>query len=124
MTKDEVEEKVLELAKGGASTAKIGLVMRDHYGVPSVRLVTGQKLAKWLGSKGVKHDLPEDLSSLLRRAVKLAGIVRAHKKDLHNKRRLQLLESKIRRLEKYYRREGRLPKAWRYSLDSAAVQVE
>ena len=124
MSKDEVEEKLLELAKAGNSSARIGLLMRDHYGVPNVRLVVGDRLTKYLGTKGIKHDLPEDLQALLRRAVKLSTVLQGHPNDLSNKRRLTLLESKIRRLEKYYKREGKLATSWRYSLESAAVQVE
>jgi small subunit ribosomal protein S15 len=124
MTKEEVEEKVMELARAGNPPAKVGLLMRDQYGVPNVRQITGQKLTKHLASKGVRTELPEDLSSLLRRAVKLNSLLEGHPRDRSNKRRFQLLESKIRRLEKYYRREGRLPAGWRYSLESAAVQVE
>jgi small subunit ribosomal protein S15 len=114
----------LELARAGNSPAKIGLIMRDQHGVPNLRQFTGLRLTKHLAAKGIKPELPEDLSFLLRRAVKLNMMLQGHKRDLHNKRRLQLLEAKIRRLEKYYHREGRLPASWRYSLESAAVQVE
>jgi len=114
----------MELARAGHAPAKIGLLMRDHYGIPNVRLVTGARLTKHLAAKGVKKELPEDLSALLRRAVKLNVIVQAHKKDQYNKRRFFLLESKIRRLEKYYRREKKLPQGWRYSLQAATVQAE
>ena len=124
MTKEEVEEKVVELARAGNSTAKIGLLMRDQYGIPNVRHVVGPRMTKFLQSKGIKTELPEDMAALLRRAVSLNAVLQGHKKDHSNKRRLQLLESKIRRLEKYYRREKRLPTGWRYSLESAAVQVE
>jgi small subunit ribosomal protein S15 len=31
--------------------------------------------------------------------------------------------SKIRRLEKYYRREGVLPKTWKYSLERAEMLI-
>ncbi len=34
------------------------------------------------------------------------------------------MESKIRRLVKYYKREGIIPETWKYSLDTAALQVE
>jgi small subunit ribosomal protein S15 len=124
MSKEELEEKVVELARAGNAPAKIGLILRDQHGIPNVRQVTGQRLTRYLASKGIAHELPEDLSALLRRAVKLDTLLQGHPKDLHNKRRLFLIESKIRRLEKYYRREGRLPAGWRYSLESAAVQVE
>jgi small subunit ribosomal protein S15 len=47
-----------------------------------------------------------------------------HRKDLHNRRSLELLEAKIRRLAKYYRREGRLPEDWTYSAQTARLLLE
>ncbi|KAB3548078.1 MAG: 30S ribosomal protein S15, partial [ANME-2 cluster archaeon] len=43
--------------------------------------------------------------------------------DVHNKRALQLTESKIRRLVKYYRRTGTLPKDWVYRADTAEMLI-
>jgi small subunit ribosomal protein S15 len=41
-----------------------------------------------------------------------------------NNRNLQLIESKIRRLVKYYKREEVLPQTWEYSLKNAELLLE
>ena len=75
-----------------------------------------------------KHNLqpklPEDLMNLMKRAVKLHEHLQKHKKDKHSRRGLELLESRIRRLSKYYIDKGLLPKDWKYSYDTAKLIVE
>ncbi len=124
LDKDEVEEEVLRLAKSGTSAAQIGLALRDTYGVPSTRLLTGKKLTAFLGEKGVKPALPEDLAALLKRVVHVQQHLEKNPKDLSNRRGLNLIESKIRRLSHYYRQRGRLPPEWRYSSETAALMVQ
>ncbi len=121
---EEIKETVVKLAGEGMTMAKIGLVLRDQYAVPNIRLATGKTIREILAEKNIKFELPEDLQALMRRAVELSGHIRSHKKDLHNLRGLQLIESRIRRLVKYYKREGVIPETWNYSLDTAALQVE
>jgi len=121
---EEINEIVVKLAGEGMTMAKIGLVMRDQYAVPNVRLATGKTIREILAEKNIKFDIPEDLQSLMKRAVALSGHIKTNKKDLHNLRGLQLIESRIRRLVKYYKREGVIPETWNYSLDTAALQVE
>jgi len=121
---EEIKETVVKLAGEGMTMAKVGLVMRDQYAVPNVRLATGKTIREILAEKNIKFDLPEDLQGLMKRAVALSGHVKANKKDLHSLRGLQLIESKIRRLAKYYKREGVVPESWNYSLATAALQVE
>lgn len=123
-TPEEVTDLVAKLAGEGMSMAKIGLVLRDQYAVPNVRLATGKSVKEICAEKGIKFELPEDLQSLMKRAVLLSGHVRGNPKDLHNMRGLRLIESKIRRLVKYYKREGVIPQNWTYALDTAALQVE
>ena len=74
--------------------------------------------------KNVKPALPEDLASLIKRAASLQVHLKDHKKDLSNKRGLQLIESRIRRLSKYYKEEGVLPSDWDYSAKLAELQVK
>ena len=62
--------------------------------------------------------------SLLRKAVRLRGHLERNKPDKHSKRGLQNLESKIRRLGKYYVRNGDLPKGWKYSYEEAKLIVQ
>ena len=121
---DEVKDLVVKLNGEGMSMAKIGLVLRDQYAVPNVRLATGMSIKAILDAKGLKPELPEDIQALMKRAVWLSGHVKKNKKDLHNERGLRLIESNIRRLTKYYKREGVIPETWNYSLDTAALQVE
>ncbi|HIQ50834.1 MAG TPA: 30S ribosomal protein S15, partial [Nautiliaceae bacterium] len=47
-----------------------------------------------------------------------------HPKDLHSKRGLQLIESKIKRLVKYYKRKKVLPENWKYTPEIAKLLVE
>ena len=124
LEKAEIEETVLRLHQEGLSTATIGIRLRDAYGVPSVRLVTGKSMTQILQEKNVKFTTPEDLASLIRRAASLQPHFQEHKKDLSNKRGLQLIEAKIRRLAKYYKAEGVLPADWDYAAKLAELQVK
>lgn len=121
---EEVKDLVAKMAGDGVSMAKIGLILRDQYGIPSVQLSTGKSVKQILDEKNIKFDLPEDLQALMKRAVSMGGHIKKNKKDLHNLRGRALMESKIRRLVKYYKREGIIPETWKYSLDTAALQVE
>lgn len=121
MTAEEVEEKVDALYNQGLSTSKMGITMRDSYGVPSVALVTGKKITKILKEKNKVGAIPEDLQNLMRKALIIRKHIEENKKDVHNKRVLQLTESKIRRLVKYYRREKVLPEDWKYKPEIAEV---
>jgi small subunit ribosomal protein S15 len=121
---DEVKTLVAKLAGEGVSMARIGLILRDQHAVPDVRLVTGMSMKEIYAEKGIKAELPEDLSDLMRKAVSLNGHINSNPKDRHNIRGMQLVESKIRRLAKYYKREGILPEGWSYSIATAALQIE
>ena len=121
---EEVKDLVAKMAGEGVSMSKIGLVLRDQHAVPNVRLVTGMSMKEICAEKGIKFELPDDLADLMRRAVRLSGHIKTNPKDRHNIRGMQLIESKIRRLVKYYKREGVLPDGWKYSLSTAALQVE
>ncbi len=115
MKPEEVEQKIVELAEKGYSSAMIGLILRDQYGIPNVRQVLGKKIGKVLEENNLQPTIPEDLNNLINKAIKLKKHLAIHRKDYHNKRGLQLIESKIRRLVKYYKRKGKLPKDWNYA---------
>jgi small subunit ribosomal protein S15 len=99
------------------------LILRDQYGILDVRLVCGRKLTKILEENGLGMELPEDLYNLIVKAVNLREHLEKHKKDKHNTRGLYLVESKIKRLGKYYKKSGRLPKDWRYDPEKAKILV-
>jgi len=124
VTNEELVAQATQLAKGGLSAAQVGQNLRDSFGVPSARAVTGQRLGTILAGAGVRPEIPDDLQALLKRVVHLQRHLEAHPKDLANRRGLNLMESRIRRLARYYRQRHRIPENWRYSARGAALQVE
>jgi small subunit ribosomal protein S15 len=120
----EIEGRILELAKAEKTTSEIGMILRDQYAVPDVKIATGKTITQILEQNKITQEIPEDLQSLIKTALKLKKHIDQHKKDFKTKRSLSLTESKIRRLMKYYRREQRLPKGWKYSLDQAKLMFE
>jgi len=112
---------ILDLRKEGASSAKIGLVLRDRHGVPDVKLATGKRIGTILRENKVATEIPEDLRDLMVKALGLRKHLSENKRDLHNKRQLQLVESKIRRLVKYYTSSRKLPAGWIYKPENAEI---
>jgi small subunit ribosomal protein S15 len=123
ITPEELERRIIELHNEGYEPSMIGMILRDRYGVPSVRQITGKKLVKILQEKGVKIDYPEDLKALIQKALNLRKHMEVHKKDFHNKRGLQLIEAKIWRLSSYYKERGCLPKDWSYSPEKLRIAL-
>jgi small subunit ribosomal protein S15 len=122
--KAEVLEEAVKLSKTGLSGAQIGATLRDSFGVPSVRAVTGERMAPLLKGAGIHPELPEDLQALLKRVVHLQRHLKTHPKDRSNQRGLTLMESRIRRLAHYYRAHKQLPENWSYTSATAVLQVE
>jgi len=120
---EEIEDLVAELAKKGYGPSMIGIILRDQYGIPLVKPITGKTITQILEERGLLQPIPEDLFNLMRRAVNLRRHLEEHPKDKNAKKGLQEIESKIRRLAKYYVREGRLPKDWKYDPEQARLIV-
>ena len=120
----EAESRVIELGKAGKSTSEIGLILRDQYAVPDVKLATGKKITKILEGNNIKTEIPEDLRNLIHTALQLKKHLETNKKDLKNKRNLHLTEAKIRRMTKYYHGQERLPKGWKYTPEQAKLMFE
>ena len=120
---DEVEELIIKYAKEGKSASMIGIILRDQFGIPSVRDITGKKITQILKENNLAGEVPEDLFNLIRKAVNLQKHLSNHPKDKHNRRGLQLIESKILRLSKYYKRRGVLPPDWKYDPEKIKLLV-
>jgi small subunit ribosomal protein S15 len=116
-----VEAKVIELAKAGNTPSMIGKILRDQYGIPLVRVITSKRIMDILRENDLERRVPEDLRNMIARAVTIRRHLEENKKDFVSKRGLQLVESKIHRLSKYYRRKKVLSSDWKYSPDQAAV---
>ncbi|MBI2549375.1 30S ribosomal protein S15 [Candidatus Woesearchaeota archaeon] len=120
----EVELLVVKLAKEGKSPSAIGLYLRDTYGIPDVRVIANKKINMILQERKLASQIPEDLTSLMRKAVLIQKHMTTNKKDTPAKRGLQLTEAKINRLAKYYKRTGKLPQDWKYDPEKAKIFVE
>ncbi len=117
----EIEKIIIDLRKDGLSASQIGLVLRDRYAVPDVKLATGKRITEILREKGLESEIPEDLRDLMRKALRMRKHLAENKKDKLNARQLQVAESKVRRLVKYYTKSGRLPKDWTYIPETAEI---
>ena len=122
--KGTVEELILKYANDGHSSAKIGSLLRDIHAVPDVRLVMGERISQTLSRNNLDSTYPEDMMNLMRKALSLIDHLSSNKKDLHNRRQLELCESRVRRLAKYYVRTGRISSTWTYKRDQLRLMVE
>jgi small subunit ribosomal protein S15 len=118
---EEVEALVIKLAKEGNPPSRIGTILRDQYAIPLVKPITGKTITKILKDAGLALAMPEDLANMLKKAESLATHLERNRKDLHNKRALQILEAKIHKLSRYYKREGVLPPNWKYEPKIASI---
>ena len=121
--KEEIENTIQQLASQGKSSSEAGMILRDRFGVPDVTLVTGKKIGAIMKEKNVAPKVPEDIYNLIVKVLELKKHLDRNPKDVHNKRSFNNMVSKIRRLEKYYRREGVLPADWKYSLERAEMLI-
>ena len=122
--KDAIEELILSLHEEGHSNADIGTILRDQHAVPDLRRVIGMRIGTFLSGKNLVSTYPEDMMNLMRKAVSIIDHLSNNRKDLHNRRALELTESKIRRLARYYQSHGRLASDWKYKRDQVRLMVE
>jgi small subunit ribosomal protein S15 len=120
-TPEEVESIVIKMAKEGHSTSSIGTILRDQHGIPLTKPIAGKSITQILKDAGLAPSIPEDLAVLLKKATRIYVHLEKNKKDSYNKRSLQLIEAKIHRLSKYYKREGFLPPDWKYEAKTASL---
>jgi small subunit ribosomal protein S15 len=106
----------------GLTASQIGIVLRDEYGIPLVKPILGKTITDVLRDNGVKQDMPEDLDRLVKKALGLQRHLRSHNSDRRNVRSLELIESKIHRLSRYYKNRDRIGKNWKYAAVIAQAQ--
>ncbi|MFH0831914.1 MAG: 30S ribosomal protein S15 [archaeon] len=100
---EEVESLVLKFAKQDISSEKIGLILRDTYGIPTTKIISG-KITKILARHNVEQVSPE-LDNLKKSAEKLKLHIEKNKQDKVAKRGLQMTQAKLIKLDKYYKRK-------------------
>jgi len=112
------------MAKEGVPCAKIGLALRDQYGIPDAGAILGMRMSDFLRSEGALSELPEDLMNLIRKVVRMQEHIKSVGKDTGNKVKLSHVESKIGRLVKYYSGKGMIPQGWKYDREKVALLVK
>ncbi len=121
---NEIEEMIVAFANQGHSASEIGMLLRDQHNVPKTKMVIDKTISQVLKERDLQPEIPEDLMALIRRVVSLDLHLQKNKKDYSAKRGYQLTVSKIRRLVEYYHNTNRLPKKWRYSIETARLLVK
>ncbi len=120
----EAELLISKLAKEGKTPSMIGLTLRDSYGIPSTRLLLKKKVSELLKEKKLLSDIPEDLSSLMKRLVLIKKHLEKHPHDMTAVRGDNITDSKMKRLIKYYKSTGKLPVDWKYNWERVKLLVE
>lgn len=122
-TPEEIETKIVDLAKQGLTSAMIGTVLRDSHGIPSSKLVIKQRITEIMKREGIYPEYPEDFRNLVRKAMALRRHLDGHPKDLHSRYGLEKIEAKVRRLMRYYQKKGIIPKSFNYRPSTAATII-
>lgn len=118
---EEVEALVLKLAKEGHPASKIGTILRDQHAIPLVKPITGKTVSQILKDGKLSPSTPEDLGDLLKKAGSLVVHLEKNRTDIHNRRSLQVVEAKIHKLSRYYKRRGLLPQNWKYQAKTTTI---
>lgn len=111
----DILKTIVEFGKDGMSPSEIGLRLRDEFAVPLVKPIIGKTISQIMEENGLKRAMPEDLEKLVQKALGLQKHLSVHNSDKRNVRSLELIESKIHRISRYYKRVGRVPRDWKYA---------
>nr|CAN68284.1 hypothetical protein VITISV_010941 [Vitis vinifera] len=118
-----LEDNICKFAKKGLTPSQIGVILRDSHGIAQVKSVTGSKILRVLKGHGLAPEIPEDLYHLIKKAVAIRKHLERNRKDKDSKFRLILVESRIHRLGRYYKRTKKLPPVWKYESTTASTLV-
>ncbi|GMI98327.1 ribosomal protein S13A, POINTED FIRST LEAF 2 [Hibiscus trionum] len=81
------------------------------------------KILRILKAHGLAPEIPEDLYHLIKKAVAIRKHLERNRKDKDSKFRLILVESRIHRLARYYKKTKKLPPVWKYESTTASTLV-
>ncbi|NIO37086.1 30S ribosomal protein S15, partial [Candidatus Bathyarchaeota archaeon] len=101
--------------------SRIGTILRDQHAIPLVKPLTGKAITQILKEADLAPSIPEDLGNLLGKATRIAAHLEKNNRDIHNKRALQLVEAKIHKLSRYYKRKNVLSKDWKYQAQTKTI---
>ncbi len=120
----EVEQLIVKLAKQEKGSSLIGIILRDSYGIPSVKAILGKSIVQVIKEKKLAKKIPEDLIFLIKKHIAEMKHMELNKHDMVANRGIQLTESKIKRLSKYYKTRKVLLENWAYDKTQAKLYLE
>ena len=121
---EEVVESVCSMAKKGMTPSQIGVSLRDTMGIGQSRAVTSNRVLRVLKLNGLAPEVPEDLYHLIKKATSIRKHLDVYKKDKDAKFHLILVESRIHRLARYYKRTKQLVPNWKYKSSTAGALLQ
>ncbi|HUC39009.1 MAG TPA: 30S ribosomal protein S15 [Candidatus Acidoferrum sp.] len=124
LSNEKIADIIEGYAKQGMDPALIGERLKREHKVLYLRHATGKRMLTILQEKGLAGQVPSDMLQLMKKAVGMRAHMAVNTKDVHARVRLGRVESKIWRLTKYYIRENRLPKGWRYDPKEAELLIK
>lgn len=120
----ELEKLIIKLAKSGNTPSEIGMILRDNYGIHSIKAIANKTINAILKENSLQKDIPEDLMALFRKLLKEKKHLEKNKHDQSARRGALLTDSKIRRLIKYYKKSGRMAKDWTFDPEKVKIYIE
>jgi small subunit ribosomal protein S15 len=100
-SKAEVEAIILKLANKGLSAEKIGLVLKDQYGIPKVQLF-GIKIKEVLEKKDLYKE--PTLINLEKKLKKIIDHYKKNKQDKKSERALIITKAKFKKRTDYHKK--------------------
>jgi small subunit ribosomal protein S15 len=90
---------IAELAEKN-SPSKIGLILRDQYGIPTTKIF-GKKLKKYLTELGIEKN--EDLENAEKKVEKIKEHFKKNKTDKIAKHKMQKAQSRLNITRRYFK---------------------
>jgi len=100
----EIDAVILRLGKQGLTSEKIGLVLRDSYGIPSSKIL-GKKIGKILKNNNIYKN--SELENLKKKLEKIKKHFEKNKQDQRARMALSIISARIRKIEQYQERKNK-----------------
>ena len=88
-----------------------------------MKIILNKSINQVLKEKKIKKDLPDDIMALIKKSILIRKHLEENKHDQTGKRGLQLTESKIKRLAKYYKKKKMIAADWKYDPEKVKLVV-
>jgi small subunit ribosomal protein S15 len=97
--KSDIEKIIIELAKQGLTSEKIGLILKQKHNIINVKKETGKKISQILKENDLYVDA--DIKNIKEKISNLEKHISKNKHDYATKRVFPIKSSSLRRFKKY-----------------------